>query len=81
MGGRSIFKIAKLTAVKNVNLFQTIFDGATSDSPVLAKLCGHHLPTTTVYTSSGVQMLVTLTTDYESGFFKGYSADYAYILH
>jgi hypothetical protein len=60
-------------------LFQEIFDGATTSSRQLAKLCGHQVPTMKTFNSTGPKMVVNFVTDTESGFFTGYSASFIFI--
>jgi len=64
---------------KIIFLFKSIYDGATSSATLVAALCGHQLPATSVFTSTGNKMYLVFTTDKYSGVFTGFSATYTFI--
>ncbi len=64
---------------KIIFLFKSIYDGATSSATLVAALCGHQLPATSVFTSTGNKMYIVFTTDKYSGVFTGFSATYTFV--
>lgn len=67
------FSVSRLEMDDNCRFdFLAIFDGPTSDSPLIKKLCGHSTPT---FKSSSNAMTIVMSTDYANSY-RGFSAQY-----